>query len=538
MSLERIAYKALESVVGSNNISEDPAVLKGYQYIGMSFMKDISNRTSFFEPFGGPVSEAVVMPASTEEVQGIVKVCNRYKIKYKAHSTGFGAQSLPGLDHVVVVDLRRMDRLVEIDEKNMFAVIEPYVTAHRLQSEAMKKGLNCHIITAGPQHSPFASATSFQGQGPASMTTGVNQRNLLGVEWVTPTGEVMRMGSPGNGAGWFCGDGPGPDFRGIVRGCTGACGGLGIFTRIGFKLYPWPGPAKLEKTGKLPLVGIKTPENFKYYYAYWEDWDDVSEAAYQIHEARVAYTLCRIPPDWLGWYLTQTNAEFYERFKNNTLPIQRQHGKYWNAVIAARTKRDFEYKKKVFEKIVADTKGAFLEFTPEEESLLLFAQLNPLYALRLFRAKKASLGLGGPNFAQMESMSLLKTIQETDEKCLADYVKPGGALMDTGPENSWAWSVENNKLWTESIHFLEETDESLKQAVEYSMKTQTAIQQAKGALQFDVRMLCGATNDFLGPQLCNVHDWMRKIKKALDPENLADHSAYISPEPPQPPGIS
>ena len=53
-----------------------------------------------------------------------------------------------------------MDRILEIDEKNMFAVIEPYVIAATLQAEAMKVGLNCHMIGAGASCSPLAQLTS------------------------------------------------------------------------------------------------------------------------------------------------------------------------------------------------------------------------------------------------------------------------------------------------------------------------------------------------------------------------------------------
>jgi len=43
--------------------------------------------------------------------------------------------------------------------------------------------------------------------------------------------------------------------------------------------------------------------------------------------------------------------------------------------------------------------------------------------------------------------------------------------------------------------------------------------------------------DLVGPQLCNVHTWVRKIKNAFDPQNGSDHTGYISPEPPKlPPG--
>ena len=80
MTLERNAYKALESVVGPENISEDPAVLLGYQYAGMNLGSELGGGFLPFAP------EAVVLPKNTEEVQGIILVCVRYNIKCKAHS--------------------------------------------------------------------------------------------------------------------------------------------------------------------------------------------------------------------------------------------------------------------------------------------------------------------------------------------------------------------------------------------------------------------------------------------------------------------
>ena len=81
------------------------------------------------------------------------------------------------------------------------------------------------------------------------LAESLNERNLFGVEWVLPAGNGAQwLGSPGTGAGWFTADGPGPSLRGIMRGSVGALGGNGIFTRIGFKLYSWPGGELKSKT--------------------------------------------------------------------------------------------------------------------------------------------------------------------------------------------------------------------------------------------------------------------------------------------------
>ena len=83
----------------------------------------------------------MVLPGSTEELQAIAKLCNKYGILFKPFSSGFEIVSL-ALAHEkgILLDLKRMDRIIEIDVKNMHAVVEPYVNIYRLQREAMRLG--------------------------------------------------------------------------------------------------------------------------------------------------------------------------------------------------------------------------------------------------------------------------------------------------------------------------------------------------------------------------------------------------------------
>ncbi len=114
---------------------------------------------------------AVVMPATTEEVQAVTKVCNKYKIKIKPISTGWYHWAAPLKDDepTLQFDLRRMNRILEIDEKNRFAIVEPYVICAQLQAEVMKRGLNINIIGAGSSTSVVASACAYFGGGPSEL---------------------------------------------------------------------------------------------------------------------------------------------------------------------------------------------------------------------------------------------------------------------------------------------------------------------------------------------------------------------------------
>ena len=78
MALLKEAYRALEDIVGQDNISDDPALLDTYRYPQNATSVHLGPFYHVLTPRGG----SVLLPASTEEVQAIVKVCNKYKIKF------------------------------------------------------------------------------------------------------------------------------------------------------------------------------------------------------------------------------------------------------------------------------------------------------------------------------------------------------------------------------------------------------------------------------------------------------------------------
>ena len=204
MSLSREVYQQFEDIVGPRYISEEPAIMDSYSY---QYLSEVArpNHSKFM-----PRPEAAILPSSTEEVQAIVRVCNRYKIKCKPYSTGWYFYAAPLSEGVVQLDLRRMDKILEIDEKNMYAVIEPYVTGATLQAELMKYGLTCVIRGSGMNCSALAGATCYSGSGVSGIFTCDSPENLLCVEWVLPNGEILRTGTLSSGLGWFCGEGPVP----------------------------------------------------------------------------------------------------------------------------------------------------------------------------------------------------------------------------------------------------------------------------------------------------------------------------------------
>lgn len=204
----------------------------------------------------------------------------------------------------------------------------------------------------------------------------------------------------------------------------------------------------------------------------------------------------------------------------------------FNIVITARREREFKYKMKVLEKIVEDTKGKFLSLTPEHEAILFGACLHNDYVARGFRPT----GRFFTSFGHFESIGLMKKVIEAGEKCMEDKVKPGGKFTEFGREGFWGWPTEGRHWWQENAYPVDQTDRDARKAnFEYFMKTLDLTAKSKGGLGMLPFVLGPQANELFGPSLNNVQDWMRKIKNIFDPENLSDHSGYISPEPQKPP---
>jgi len=279
--LDKNVYEELEKIVGRRNVSQAPAVLQTYRCASAQsscHYGPYSNRT--------PLPQAVVLPGSTEEVQAVIKLCNKYHIKFKASTTFWSAAGYIGDDNSIQLDMKRMTGL-EIDPYNQIAIIEPYAITARIQAEAMKYGLTPGVAGMGCSSSIVASTFGWQGGGPSTISMGNNYDNMLGAEYVLSSGEIIKLGSLASGAGWFCADGPAFSLRALLRGGGGLAGDMGVCTKLAIKLSPWPGPDHLPTRGLPPAYLADLPDNFK------------------------AYTICF--PDWNAW------AEGYTAFYNNEI---------------------------------------------------------------------------------------------------------------------------------------------------------------------------------------------------------------------------
>jgi glycolate oxidase len=511
--IDKKAYKELEAVVGPENITNEPVICDTY---AVQPFHRADTEKWIFRPI------AVVLPGSTEEVAAIMKIFNKYKLKYKSHSTGFGAQSGPGEDGVVQVDLRRMNRLIEIDEKNMFAVIEPYVPQMQIQMEAWKRGMNMLLNTAGPQTSTLASITSHQGGGAAAASMGYNGRNLLACEWVSPTGEIIKIGSNEINAGFFSADGPGPSLRGIIRGYCGYDGGLGIFTKAAVKLYHWPttDEFKIKNDGQLFDVEVDVPENIHFYTLFFPDWKATAEAFYKIGETELASFVFKFPLPVLAWaHLKEVMDQVVKQpILKEALRVGQHHT---NVVIAGNTPLDLEYKVKCLKQIVDEVGGILIGGHPvtHYDKAMLLATLKASDYLYLFNGP----GTFHVAMGADESIDVMLEQGRQSEIVKLGFIAEDRTTDDLG-DGTWA-TLYDQFTWghCEATMIFDPTNPRYTPSMfQYSIAcSELQIKNHLGGLGFAIYGGMPAAQMF-NPVTHNFYDYTLRIKEIWDPDNLGN----------------
>lgn len=176
--------------------------------------------------------DAVVYAESTEQVQKIVVLASEHQIPLlpRGAGSGFTGGTLPVAGGIVLV-LTRMDRIIEIDCDNLIAVVEPGVVTADLQREAEKVGLFYPPDPASKEFSTLGGNVAECAGGPRCVKYGVTKDYILGLEVVTPKGDIIKTG------GQTLKNVVGYDLTKLIVGSEGT---LGIVTQITLKLLPLP----------------------------------------------------------------------------------------------------------------------------------------------------------------------------------------------------------------------------------------------------------------------------------------------------------
>jgi glycolate oxidase len=213
-----------EKIVGSRYVSDRPAE----RFIYASDMTENSPHQPDF----------VVMPETVEEVQQIIQLANERLVPLVPFVTGqnVGGLTIPQVDGAVIVDLKRMDKIIDVDEEGMYIVVEPGVTFGHIRKYLDEHHPNLRYTY--PLASPFSSVMAnaiLQGLCDLSSRYGAMADFVNGLEVVLPTGEIVRAGSGILGDDNWFGRYPLPDLVGLFTGWQGM---TGIVTKMALQLWP------------------------------------------------------------------------------------------------------------------------------------------------------------------------------------------------------------------------------------------------------------------------------------------------------------
>jgi len=360
--ISKEVYKILESIVGTEYISDDPVICMGYRSGPGGYECGLGyDRVMNYNP------GAVIMPFTTEEVQKIVKVCNRHNIAYVPWSTGFyGPRSHPHVPNALIIDLKRMTEC-EIDERHLYATVGSGVIYSQLQQQAMNHG--CYIVIGGGGAQVSAIANMLgDGWSPLSHRVGLPHRRILGTELVLPDGEIVRMGSLATGDDVFWGESPGPDLRGILRGFTGLRGCMGIVTRMAIKLLPFQ-PEKLVPVGISPNTTLALPTNrMKWINFKMPSSESMGAAMFEMGKAEIGGAVTKVPLFWRAIAKARDKEEFWDIWgKENEETIANFHI-LRVLLIGFTSEEQMAYDERVLNDIIGKLGGEGRRTKPSDES--------------------------------------------------------------------------------------------------------------------------------------------------------------------------
>ena len=178
------------------------------------------------------VPEAVVRPKSAEEISQLMKLANREKIPVTARGAGSGLSggAVP-IHGGIVLDCCRMNHILDVDKANMTVTVEPGVITSEINEMLRPHGLFYAGYPMSLETCTIGGNVAENAGGGKAVKYGVTGRYVLGVEMVSPTGDIVMLG------GKLVKDVSGLNLLQLMIGSEGI---LGVFTKIILKLLPLP----------------------------------------------------------------------------------------------------------------------------------------------------------------------------------------------------------------------------------------------------------------------------------------------------------
>src|ERR1700730_16603252 len=194
----------LRAIVGPGALLSSPSELLVYECDGFTIEKN--------KP------DVVVFPTTTEQVVQIVKACNELNVPFlpRGAGTSLAGGCLP-IGGGVMIGLARMKKILEVDYRNRFAVVEPGVVNLWLTNHLKPHGWHFAPDPSSQGACTIGGNVATNSGGPHTLKYGVTVNHILGPEFVLPDGRVVQTGGPAE-------DNPGYDLTGVIVGAEGTFG--------------------------------------------------------------------------------------------------------------------------------------------------------------------------------------------------------------------------------------------------------------------------------------------------------------------------
>src|SRR5262245_49492917 len=209
--------QAIAEAIGAESVRDDEPTLAAYaaDALGQGHLPDL-----------------VVLPKTATEIASLARLCTQHRVPLvvRGAGTGYTGGAVPTRGGIVV-SLERMNRILEIDEVNLLAVVEPNVINGDLQRAVERVGLFYPPDPASLESSSIGGNVAECAGGPRAFKYGTTKRYVLALEAVLPTGEIVETGSKAvkNVVGY--------DLTHLLVGSEGT---LAIITKITLRLIPKP----------------------------------------------------------------------------------------------------------------------------------------------------------------------------------------------------------------------------------------------------------------------------------------------------------
>ncbi|MFT4094492.1 MAG: FAD-linked oxidase C-terminal domain-containing protein [Niabella sp.] len=210
--------ESFKNIVGSENVFTDEDALQHYAHD--------ETETLSFKP------HVVLKPRSSQQISEILQICNEHRIPVtpRGAGTGLSGGALPYLGGVVLAT-EKLNKILDIDERNLQVTTEPGVITEILQKTVAEKGLFYPPDPASKGSCFIGGNISENSGGPRAVKYGVVKDYVLNLEVVLPTGEIIWTGANvlKNATGYN-----------LTQLIVGSEGTLGIVTKIVLRLIPLP----------------------------------------------------------------------------------------------------------------------------------------------------------------------------------------------------------------------------------------------------------------------------------------------------------